>query len=285
MKNSSILVCFVPVLHEGYVKLFKQYPGTLYILGKDVIADYTSLTRDLRVIDPELIGKSVEALGIFEEVRVVSKDDLAKLGSNASVGMIVMPAEDVSHDIATKFFSKDLTGKEVKFESIFLRWDRQISTTEFIVPPDRTISTDEADKEIMKKAFALAPRSADWWRQIAAIIIKDGQVVSETFNNHLPTDFHLARNGDPRSNFDAGQAQHIFTSIHAEARGIAEAAKKGVSLDGAVAYVSTFPCPNCARLMMYAGIKKVYYTKGYSLLDAETILKTAGIEIVMVKMD
>lgn len=275
--SSPTLICFVPVLHEGYIKLFNTYPGTLCILGKDIIADYTSLTRDLRVIDPGLIEKSVRALNIFKEVSVINKDDLKNIHAES----IIFPDEDISRDIAKKYFQ----GQNVVFESVFLRWDRPISTTEFIVPPDRTISTQEADIEIMKKAAALAQKSSDWWRQIAAIIMKDGKIVSETFNNHLPTDFHLAHNGDPRSNFDAGQAQHIFTSIHAEARGIAEAAKKGISLDGAVAYVTTFPCPNCARLMMYAGIKKVFYSKGYSLLDAETILKSAGIEVVLVKID
>lgn len=268
------------------MKLFNKHKGAdLYIFGKDIIADYTSMTRDLRVIDPEIIKKAVEALGIFKSVQVIGKDGMTHLAADASVKSIVMPDEDVARDLALKYFDKKSKEGNVSFESIFLRWDRPISTTEFIIPPDRVITTDAAEKEIMGKAFQLAKNSSDWWRQIGAIIIKDGKIVSETFNNHLPTDFHLAKNSDPRSNFDAGQAQHIFTSIHAEARGIAEAAKKGISLDGAIAYSTTFPCPNCARLMLYAGIKKVYYAKGHSLLDAEAIFKSAGIEIVMVKMD
>ncbi|MES2471163.1 MAG: deaminase [Patescibacteria group bacterium] len=278
MQNKTALVCYVPVLHEGYIKFFSKYPGaTLYILGRDVIIDYLSLVRDPRGMDPEVLKTPIESLGIFSEVKVLTKKDL----ENFSIENIVMPDENVTRDLAAKYF----VGKKVVFESVFLRWDQIKSTTEFVVPADRVISTDEADKEIMAKAMKVADRSPDWWRQIAAIIIKDGKVVSETYNTHLPSDFHLQKNGDPRSNFNAGEMQQIFTSIHAEARGIAEAANKGISLDGAVAYVTTFPCPNCARLMMFAGIKKVYYSKGYSLLDAENILKIAGIEIVMVKMD
>ena len=99
----------------------------------------------------------------------------------------------------------------------------------------------------------------------------------------MPNDFHLAEKGDPRSNFDAGQRLDISTAIHSEVGLIAKAAKQGLSLDGASAYVTTFPCPNCAHLLAEAGIKKVYYQKGYSLLDAEEILKAYGVEIILVQ--
>ena len=61
------------------------------------------------------------------------------------------------------------------------------------------------------------------------------------------------------------------------------AARDGVSLKGAEVYVTTFPCANCARLLTTAGITKVYYRDGYSMLDAEDIFKAAGVEIVLVQ--
>ncbi|HLN18769.1 MAG TPA: deaminase, partial [Patescibacteria group bacterium] len=62
-----------------------------------------------------------------------------------------------------------------------------------------------------------------------------------------------------------------------------KAAKDGISLNNTNLYVTTFPCPTCAKLIAEAGIKKVYYESGYSLSDAEDILKNAGIEIILVK--
>jgi dCMP deaminase len=60
-------------------------------------------------------------------------------------------------------------------------------------------------------------------------------------------------------------------------------AKEGVSLKEGSIYVTTFPCSNCARLLCEAGIKKVFYKNGYSRLDAESIFKFYGVEIVLVK--
>ena len=62
-----------------------------------------------------------------------------------------------------------------------------------------------------------------------------------------------------------------------------ELAKRGIALEGASIYVTTFPCPVCAKSVALSGIKKVYYSKGYSLLDAEDILRAYGVEIVLVK--
>ena len=99
---------------------------------------------------------------------------------------------------------------------------------------------------------------------------------------HLPTDYHLSTFGDPRSNFDKGERLDIYTSIHGESDLVAKAASKGISLKGTSIYVSTFPCSNCARLLAEAGVKKVFYEKGYSRLDAENVLNAYGVEIILV---
>lgn len=273
--DKTAIVAFVPVLHQGYIDFFKKYPNSLYILGADIHNDYTSITRDLRVINPDIVKTSVQALGIFREVSVVTKEDLGKI----SVETIIMPDEDVSHDIAEKF----LQGKDVIFVKTFLRWDKQISTTEFVIPPDRTISAEELDREFMAEALKAGQRSADWWRQVGAVLVKDGKILYSAFNANMPSRFYVDTFGDPRSNFDAGVRIDLVTTIHAEANIIARAARDGVSLAGSDIFVSTFPCPTCARLIVEAGLKRVYYNKGYSLLDAENILKGAGVEIVLVE--
>ena len=77
----------------------------------------------------------------------------------------------------------------------------------------------------------------------------------------------------------------MCSSDLAEAGMIAEAAKKGVSLEGTEMYVTDFPCPVCAKQIAYSGVKKLYYTKGYSVLDGERILKDNGVRIIQVKKD
>jgi dCMP deaminase len=139
------------------------------------------------------------------------------------------------------------------------------------------------DRELMDKAFVQSDKSSDWWRQVGSVLVKDGKVIISGYNKHLPTDFSPYINGDPRNNFDAGIRIDLCTAIHAEAAMIATAAKNGIKLEGSSVYVTTFPCPTCARLLAEAGIKKVLYSKGYSLLDAEDILKDAGAEIVLIQ--
>ncbi len=270
-----MLIAFVPVLHKGYIDLFKKYPGTLGILGADIIEDFTALTRDCRVVDPEMMKTAIESLGIFESVVVISKSDLASV----AWGPVAMPDEDVSRAIVEQYDIKNVT-----FESVFLRWDKQLTTRENVIAPDRKITHDEFAQSMMRIAVTESTKSSDWWRQVGTAIVKDGSVIALSHNTHLPTDFHLDVEGDPRTNFDAGVRIDLTTAIHSEALAIAQSAKTGTSLNGAEAFVTIYPCPNCARLFAEAGIRKVYYHKGYSLLDAEEILKAYGIEIVLVDL-
>jgi dCMP deaminase len=274
-KDNSVLIAFVPVLHKGYITLFEKHRGdVLCILGEDILQDYTSIIRDLRVVDPLMMKQMIEALGIFSEVRVLPKAGLVTVESSIS-----MPNEDISKDIAAKYFPT----LEVTFENIFLRWDRPISTTEHVISPNRAITKNDLHRELITQAKTEADLSADFWRQVGAVIVKDGNIIAKSHNHHLPSDFHLVQNGDPRSNFDAGTNPDIYTSIHAEAAAVAECAKKGISFEGSSLYITTFPCPNCARLLCVSGIKKVYYEKGYSLLDAEKIFEAFGVEIILVQ--
>ncbi|MES3005894.1 MAG: dCMP deaminase family protein [Patescibacteria group bacterium] len=274
----SAIISFVPALHKGYIDFFKKYPGTLYLLDADFVTDFPRLERDLRQTNADDMKKAIGALGIFKEIKVLH---VAEVGIVKIEGEIVMPDEDITRELKDKYFSK----LEVKFEPVFLRWNRQITLTESIVPPDRIISIDEFDKEVIEKAFDEASKSSDWWRQVGAVVVKDKNVLLAGYNKHMPSDLSMDMYGDPRSSFDAGERIDLSTAIHGEANLIARAARKGTSLEGASIYVTTFPCPNCAKLIVEAGIKKVFYSKGYSLLDAETILKTAEVEIVLVKSE
>lgn len=315
-----MLIAFVPVLHKGYIDLFKKYPDTLGILGADVIADFTALTRDCRVVDPEVMKLAIETLGIFSSVRVLSKADFASVARGPvasdpvgaqtdgavlcangglprrhpmlpSLGVtpnvapsddssrFIMPDDEVSHALVEQYSIPN-----VAFESIFLRWDKMQTLRENVVAPHRKITSDAFAQSIMGAAITESLKSSDWWRQVGTVIAKDGTVIARSHNKHLPTDYHLDVEGDPRTNFDAGVRIDLTTAIHSEALAIAQSANAGISLNGADAYVTTFPCPNCARLLAESGIKTVYYHKGYSLLDAEDILKAYGIEIILVDL-
>ncbi len=271
----TAVIAFVPVIHKGYVDFFDKNQGDIYIFGTSLIEQYVHLTRDLRTIDPVQALSALRAIFPKRNISILEQFEL----KDWKYDLTIMPEDEVCADLA----SKSLAGKKIEFVKVFLRWNRVITFKENEIDPKRKITKEEFHREIMASAATEAEQSDDWWRQIAAVLVKDGKAILQTHNHHLPTSFHLSTNGDPRSNFDAGQHQDVYTSIHAEAELIAKAAHDGIDLSGSALYSTTFPCPNCARLIGTAGIKKVYYAKGYSLLDAEKILEHFGVEIVMVQ--
>ncbi|MDO8240880.1 MAG: deaminase [Candidatus Moranbacteria bacterium] len=281
MSERKTLIALVPVIHIKYLELFKKYPDHLYILDNTILEKwdrFENLRRDLRSIDQKTVYDFIKKSGIVKNVDLLTLANLKNLEEEHL--SIVMPDEDVSRWFAEEF----LPNTKVEFENVFLRWNKPVSTQELEVPSDRIITYEKAHEELMKKANELKEKSANWWRQIGALVTDtNGSIILSAFNRHVPTQENMAVYGDLRMCFDAGEHHHLSNSIHAEASLIGKAAKNGISLNDTNLYVTTFPCPTCAKLVAEAGIKKVYYENGYSLSDAENILKNAGIEIILVQ--
>ncbi len=271
----TAILAFVPVIHRGYIDFFAKNSGDIFVLGNDIVKSYVHLTRDLRMIDPKEAVTALRSIFPSRRVEILNQKTI----NNWNYKKIITPDDEVCRDLTAKYFNKSV----VEFVSVFLRWNRIITFKEYEIPPQRKITREKFHREMMSIANKEAMKSDDWWRQVAVVIVKEGKIIFKAHNHHLPTSFHLSVNGDPRSNFNPGEHQDIYTSIHSEAEAIAKAAKSGISLDGAIAYITTFPCPNCARLLVTAGIKRVYYSKGYSLLDAEKILNHFGVEVVLIE--
>jgi dCMP deaminase len=140
------------------------------------------------------------------------------------------------------------------------------------------------DKDLLRAALGEAGRSSDWWRQVGAVAVRDGVVLDVTHNEHRPTEYSPYVNGDPRNDFRRGVHLELSTAIHAEALLVARAARQGRSLHGADLYVSTFPCPGCARLIAEAGFRRCLFAGPYAVLDGEQVLRAAGVVLVWVDL-
>lgn len=280
MLNKKAIICYVPVLHEGYRRFFEKYKDAdLYIFGQEIIEKFDYLYKEIRALKPEEMKKAIEALGIFKEVFILDETNIKDVQENYEE--IIFPREDVTEELTKKYFAD----KKTVIDEIFLRWDKHNTVKTFPVSPDIKISKDELDKKMMLQADEISKKSTDWWRRIGAVVAKDGKIIFETYNKHVPSEHMPSVNGDPRSGFHKGDHLELSSSIHSEARVVAEAAKKGMSLTGAQMYTTTFPCPPCAKLIAYCGIKKLYYSIGYGVLDGESILKQNGVEIIFVDVD
>jgi len=273
-----VLFAYIPVVHKQVLELLTKHQDLpIWLLdnekGKE---ENVYLERDARALPAETIKIELEAHG-FTDVRVVNPTELPDLVEGLEA--VVIPEDEILHFFLEKYIPTTL----VEIENIFIRWTQKLSTTEFEIPEGRTITQDDFAKNIITDLEHEAQKSSDWWRQIASAVVQKGEVVAVAHNKHYPSAHALSINGDPRSNLNAGQGPGIYTSIHSEAAVIAQCARDGISTKGADIYVTTFPCPTCARSLVEAGFSRVFYKKGYSLLDAENILSDVGVEIILVE--
>lgn len=276
---STYIIAYVPVLHDGYRRFFERHPDAdgVYVLSEEVLAAFDYIHRkDIRRLAPEAMVEALRTLSIGASVDVATDETLSKLAREDAT--FIFPKEDVSRQIAEKYFPRH----QVVYDDVFLRWDKHNTVTQQELDPDEKITQEQFDRDVLARGDELAQSASDWYRQIGALIVKDGEVIMSARNHHVPSDHQPYMDGDPRSTLFKGVHIELSTVLHAEAGLVAEAARRGISLDGASMYVTTFPCPPCAKQVAYAGIKKLYYRDGYAVLDGKRILTDNGVEIIRV---
>jgi dCMP deaminase len=246
------------------------------VFGPMIIDDFDHLVRkDIRALSPSVIAGLIESLGCFPSVRILDEGFIEAIRNEKP--SIVMPDEDESHQVAQKY----LSDFSVVFDSSFLRWDKSRSLKEVPVTSESITSAEFAHK-FMGLASTQAQKSSDWWRQVGAVIVKEHQVLVTGFNKHVPAPLTPYVFGDPRGLFSKGVSIELTTALHAEADVIGQAAREGLSLRGASLYVTTFPCPMCARLIAHCGFRECYFSGGYGVLDGEDVLKKAQVRLIRV---
>jgi len=109
------------------------------------------------------------------------------------------------------------------------------------------------DKYLISLAVLATKRSSCNRLQVGCVIVRDNRVISTGYNGFLQGSPHISRVVNNHEQF----------TIHAEQNAICFAAKEGVSLCDSVAYVTHYPCINCFKLLIAAGIKEVKYLENY----------------------
>ena len=279
MPSNKVIIAYVPVIHKGYLNFFQKFSDITecFVVSQEHIDSLEYLKKDIRALDPSQQVALIKSLNIFTSVKVLEKTDL-KLINQASTE-VIMPNEDICSSLA----SSELKNATITYYPVFLRWNRDnVNTTH-----DRTVAvTDsEFDKHAIAQALITARSSPDIWRRVGAALVKDKTIVKIAYNNAVPNQHSSTMEGDPRNIFKRGVAIEMSTFLHAEAALIAEAAKNGESLEGASLYVTTFPCPACAKLIAHSGIKKCYFKDGYAVLDGQSVLDQFKVKAIRVLTD
>src|SRR5512143_3739255 len=130
------------------------------------------------------------------------------------------------------------------------------------------------DSYFMKIAYAVSERSTCDRAFVGCVLVLEKRILTTGFNGspaglpHCDEVGHLIVEG------------HCVRTIHAATNAIIQAALHGVSTRGATCYVTHFPCINCAKVLINAGITRLVYSEAYRIDDfALDFLKSAKIEV------
>ena len=135
-------------------------------------------------------------------------------------------------------------------------------------PPEERISWNDY---FMKAATLASVRSPCDRLKVGCVIVKNNRLISMGYNGFLAGTDH-------RSIVRWGHEQ---ATIHAEINAITDAAKRGVSIDDSVAYITHYPCINCFKALASSGVKKIYYQVDYK---NNPILEELGYGISLIKV-
>ncbi|MEI6222154.1 MAG: dCMP deaminase family protein [bacterium] len=155
------------------------------------------------------------------------------------------------------------------------------------LPPQyEKISRPPWEEYFMQIAFLVAKRATCLRRQVGAVIVKDRHILTTGYNGP-PKGFHHCdeHGGCPRlqANVESGKGHDACWALHAEQNAIIQAGYHGVSIRDSELYCTTQPCSICAKMIINAGITKVYYVGGYpDALSNELFAKTG---VALVKLE
>ena len=136
------------------------------------------------------------------------------------------------------------------------------------------MTQEESDKYYIKVAKLCAKNSYAIKLQVGAIIVKDGQIMSDGFNG-TPCGFE---NKCETQDID-GNLHTLPYVLHAESNAILKCAKYGRSTNSTTLYITHSPCIECAKLIIQAGIIRVVYLEDYRKAEGLELLKKAGINV------
>jgi dCMP deaminase len=266
-------------VHAGHEAFFARHgdAAEVLVLGAGFRGLFKSLAKDIRALPPEQAAHFLRVLLPGTQVRVIEPGDLP---AAVTAETLVLPDEDITRNLAAEHHLG--VGRELVFDRTFLRWDREWSQASRPADFDGTLAVAELPAGLVARAGELAGHSSDWWRQVGAIAWRGEEILGAAWNHHCPTEYAPYIDGDPRDGFSRGVRADLSTAIHAEASVIAQAARAGRALDGADLYVTTFPCPACARLIAESGFRRCYFTGPYSVLEGDHILRAADVGLFWV---
>lgn len=136
------------------------------------------------------------------------------------------------------------------------------------------------DQYFMMQAVLLSSRSTCERLSVGATIVRDKRIIAGGYNGSVSGDVHCIDEGCYLVD------GHCVRTIHAEMNAILQCAKFGAATDGAEIYVTDFPCLQCTKMLLQAGITKIHYLRNYHNDDyAMSLIGRKHVALQQVKFD
>jgi dCMP deaminase len=131
----------------------------------------------------------------------------------------------------------------------------------------------------MSIARMVAMRSTCLRRSVGAVLVKDKRILSTGYNGAPSGLRHCEEVGCLRqdSSVRSGTRHELCRGLHAEQNAIIQAAYHGFSIRGADLYCTNKPCVICSKMLINAGISKIFYAEGYDDPLSDQLFEEAGI--------
>ena len=130
----------------------------------------------------------------------------------------------------------------------------------------------------MRLAETVAMRGTCDRAYVGCVLVNsENRIVSTGYNGSIKGNAHCDEIGHTMRD------GHCIATIHAEMNAILYCAKEGISVKDTICYVTHFPCLNCTKSLIQAGISKIYYHEAYRVDEyAIELLDRNNIEYVQI---
>lgn len=135
------------------------------------------------------------------------------------------------------------------------------------------------DEYFMNLAKMVASRGTCDRAYVGCVLVNsDNRIVSTGYNGSVSGNPHCDEVGHTMRD------GHCIATIHAEMNALLYCAKEGIKVSGCKCYVTHFPCLNCTKALIQAGISEIYYEEGYRIDDyAIELLKRNNVKVEQLK--
>lgn len=102
---------------------------------------------------------------------------------------------------------------------------------------------------------------------------KVGAVLVDPHNQIISTGYGGAPRGVDTCEEDGHvmESGHCVRTIHAEHNAVLQAARRGVATDESTIYTTHYPCFDCCKVLIQAGVQKVIYEIPYRVEDIRNL--------------